>query len=118
MRQVGGEDDLARGHGRPELLAREAEQLQAQGVVGLERRLHGDEGADHGSGDGVGTATVNVGSSGDAFGVANNATLTVMDLLLATNAQAVNGTLYNGDTARRNEANDVYSTLNDAGGIS
>src|SRR5207245_8229177 len=35
------------------------------------------------SGDGVGTATVNVGSSGEAFGVADNTAMTVMDLLLA-----------------------------------
>jgi hypothetical protein len=69
------------------------------------------------SGNGVGTATVNVGSNGDAFGVANNTTLTVMDLLLATNNLAVNGLLYNGNTGQRREANFVYSTLNDAGGI-
>ena len=34
------------------------------------------------SGDGCGTSTVNVGSAGDAFGVADNTTLTVLDLLL------------------------------------
>ena len=45
-----------------------------------------------------GTATVNVGANGDAFGVANNTTMTVMDLLLAADAQAVNGVLYNGNT--------------------
>jgi hypothetical protein len=69
-------------------------------------------------GDGVGTATVNVGSSGDAFGVANNTTMTVMDLLLATDAQAVAGVLYNGNSTRRTEANAVYSALNQSGGIS
>src|SRR5205085_6604111 len=40
------------------------------------------------SGDGAGTATFNVGSNGDAFGGANNTTLTLMDLLLATDEQA------------------------------
>jgi hypothetical protein len=70
------------------------------------------------SGDGLGTAAVSVGSNGDAFGVANNTTMTVMDLLLATDDQAVNGLLYNGNAARRNEANTVFSTLNDAGNIS
>ena len=70
------------------------------------------------SGYGVGTATVNVGSNGDAFGVANNTTMTVEDLLLATDEQAVGGLVYNGNTARRNEANAVYSALNDAGNIS
>jgi hypothetical protein len=69
------------------------------------------------SGDGVGTATVNVGSNGDAFGVANNTALTVMDLLLATDDQAVNGVLYNGNTTRRKGANDVYSALSQAGDI-
>jgi|GEM_PF-5973545 len=69
------------------------------------------------SGDGLGTAAVNVGTNGDAFGVANNSTLTVIDLLLATDAQAVNGLLYNGNTTKRNEANTVFSALNQAGGI-
>ena len=69
------------------------------------------------SGYGLGTATVTVGSNGDAFGVANNTTMTVMDLLLATDAQAVNGVLYNGNATTRNEANTVYSAVNQAGGI-
>jgi hypothetical protein len=70
------------------------------------------------SGAGVGTAMVNVGSNGDAFGVANNTTLTVMDLLLATDDQALNGLLYNGNLTRRKEANAVYSALNQEGNIS
>jgi hypothetical protein len=69
------------------------------------------------SGDGAGTATVNVGSNGGAFGVANSSTLTLMDLLLATDAQAVNGVLYGGNATRRNEANNVYSAVNQAGNI-
>jgi len=63
-------------------------------------------------------ATFKVGSSGHAFGVASNTTMTVLDLRLATEAQAVNGLLYNGNTAKRDEANGVYSVLNQAGGIS
>ena len=70
------------------------------------------------SGDGVGAATWNVGSAGDAFGVADNTTMTVMGMLLATNNQAINGLLYNGNTAKRSEANAVYSALNQAGSIS
>jgi hypothetical protein len=70
------------------------------------------------SGDGVGAATWNVGSNGDAFGVANNTTMTVMGLLLATDDQAVSGLLYNGNAAKRNEANAVYSALNQAGSVS
>jgi uncharacterized delta-60 repeat protein len=69
------------------------------------------------SGDGAGTATANVGSNGDAFGVANNSALTLMDLLLAADAQAVNGVLYGGNAARRNEANAVFSAVNQAGGL-
>jgi hypothetical protein len=41
------------------------------------------------SGDGVGAATWSVGANGDAFGVANNTSMTVMDLLLATDDQAM-----------------------------
>jgi hypothetical protein len=70
------------------------------------------------SGDGVGTAAVNVGSNEDAFGVANNTTMTVLDLLQATDNQAINGLLYNGNATKRNEANNVYSAINQAGNIS
>jgi hypothetical protein len=69
------------------------------------------------SGNGVGTATVNVGSNGEAFGVADNTTLTVLDLLKATDAQTVGGVLYNGNSLLRKMANTAYSTLNDAGSI-
>jgi hypothetical protein len=40
-----------------------------------------------------------------------------MDLLLATDAQAVNGVLYNGNATRRSHANDVYTAVNQAGGL-
>jgi hypothetical protein len=69
------------------------------------------------SGNGVATATINVGSNGAAFGVADNTTMTVMDLLLATDAQAVNGVLYNGDATKRNKANNVFTAINEAGSI-
>jgi hypothetical protein len=69
------------------------------------------------SDDGAGAATFNVGSNGDAFGVANNSTLTIMDLLLASDAKAVNGVLYNGNAAKRNEANIVFSAVNQCGGM-
>src|SRR5262249_50485455 len=57
------------------------------------------------------------GNNGDAFGVANNTTMTVLDLLLATDRQAVGGVLYGGNTAKKGEANDLFSALNQAGGI-
>src|SRR4051794_11409073 len=63
-------------------------------------------------GDGVGTATFNVGANGSAFGVADNTVMTVMDLLLAADAQAVNGVLYNGNVTRRAKANAVFSAVN------
>jgi hypothetical protein len=69
------------------------------------------------SGAGAGTATVNVGSDGAAFGVANNTTLTLMDLLLAADDQTVNGVLYNGNTTLRIEANDIFSAVNEDGNI-
>jgi hypothetical protein len=69
------------------------------------------------SGDGLGAAAVNVGSDGDAFGAANNTTMTVMDLLQATDTQAVNGVLYGGNTTKRSHANDVYTAANQAGGL-
>ncbi len=65
------------------------------------------------SGNGLGTATVNVGSIGAAFGVANNSVLTVLNLLKATDAQAIGGLLYNGDDTLRKEANNVYSAINE-----
>ena len=43
--------------------------------------------------------------------------MTVMDLLLATDAQAVNGLLYGGNATRRTHANNVYGALNQAGDI-
>jgi hypothetical protein len=68
-------------------------------------------------GNGVATATYNVGTNGAAFGAADNTVMTVMDLLLATDAQAVNGVLYGGGTTKRNKANTVFSAINTAGGI-
>ena len=79
-----------------------------------------DPGSQYGfvvSGNRVTTATFNVGSNGVAFGVADNTVMTVLDLLLAVDAQAVNGVLYNGDKARRDEANNVFGAINQAGGL-
>jgi uncharacterized delta-60 repeat protein len=76
--------------------------------------------------DGVGARTFNVGSRGAAFGVANNSFVSVMDLLLAVNARSHNGLLYdmNGDgqissseASLRTMANDLFSAINESGGI-
>jgi hypothetical protein len=75
---------------------------------------------------GLGTRTFNVGSNGAAFGVANNTTATVMDLLLAVDARSTNGVLYdlngNGqistsEAASRTMANDLFTAINEAGDI-
>ena len=58
-----------------------------------------------------------MGSDGDAFGVANNTTMTVLDLLPAADRQAVGGVLYGGNATKRGEANDLFGALNQAGGI-
>jgi uncharacterized membrane protein len=63
-------------------------------------------------GYGVGTATVDVGCHGAAFGVADGTRLTVMELLRATDARAAGGQLYHGSAALRDSADDVYSALN------
>ena len=76
---------------------------------------------------GLGFATFNVGDNGDAFGVADDTEMTVLDLLLATNEMTVNGLLYDLDgdglidRAERDlraMANDVFSGINEQGDIS
>lgn len=62
--------------------------------------LAGNTAASYGFGvsaDGLGIATVNVGATGAAFGVDENAILTVWDLLYRTNQRAKNGVLWNSD---------------------
>jgi len=66
---------------------------------------------------GVSIATYNIGASGAAFGVANYSIMAVMDILAATDAQTVNGVLYNGDQLLRNLANMVYDGINNSGDI-
>lgn len=69
------------------------------------------------SGLGVGTATFGIGADGEPFGVANGTIMSVMDLLLAADAQAVGGVLYSGDKVRRARANNVFGAINQAGGL-
>jgi hypothetical protein len=68
-------------------------------------------------GDGLGAASVSVGADGAAFGVANNTTMSIIDILVAADAQSVNGVLYGGNTTKRNMANDLFSAINQAGGL-
>jgi hypothetical protein len=82
---------------------------------------------------GIGTKIVNVGTKGAAFSVANGSDRTIMQLLLATNSltdqpnlsagfAAVydtdgNGMISSAEAALRTMANDVYSFINEAGGV-
>lgn len=67
---------------------------------------------------GVGASTFDVGSSGAVFGVANNTTLTVMQILQAANNQAVQGRLYDGNRSLDDLANTVFAGINQAGDLS
>jgi hypothetical protein len=77
--------------------------------------------------NGVGTSLFNVGDSGEAFNVADNTSLAVLDLLFATNENTRLGVLYdldgdgdaddNWETTLRTLANDVYSVINEQGRI-
>jgi hypothetical protein len=68
--------------------------------------------------DGLGADSFNVGADGAAFGVANNTTLNVYELLVAVNQQSAYVVLYNGNTTLQKEANDLFDALNKAGAIS
>jgi hypothetical protein len=66
---------------------------------------------------GLGADSFNVGSDGAAFGVANNTSRNVYELLKAVDQQSAFGSLYNGDTALQKEANGLFDALNKAGAI-
>ena len=77
--------------------------------------------------DGVGTSTFNVGDAGEAFDVADNTEMMVLDLLFATNDNSFDGVLYDLDgdgdadddleSLLRQLANDVFSAINESGDI-
>jgi len=73
------------------------------------------------SSTGLGAATVNVGASGAAFGVDNNALVTVSELLLRINARSRKGLLWDLDnsgtlnpseTILRNQTQVLFGTIN------
>jgi parallel beta-helix repeat protein len=66
---------------------------------------------------GTGNRLYNIGGNGQAFGVANNINMTVLDILDAANDRAVNGVLYNGNATLRNMANTVFTGINERGDI-
>ena len=72
----------------------------------------------------LGVALFNVGVSGDAFGVANDSQVTILDLLLATNSMTVDGVLYDLDGSEviddlelllRHMANLLYAAICESG---
>jgi len=67
---------------------------------------------------GTGILTINVGSSGLAFGCPNNTTITIFQALQAANAQSSGGTLYGGNTNLSNMANTIFDAINQGGDIS
>ena len=66
---------------------------------------------------GTGASTYSVGANGAAFGVPNNTTLTVFDLLKKADARASNGEAYASQTSLRSGANTVFSGINQDGDI-
>jgi hypothetical protein len=69
------------------------------------------------SATGLGADSFSVGTDGAAFGVANNTTRNVYELLLVVNQQAVNGGLYSGNTTLQADAADLLNSLSKAGSI-
>jgi hypothetical protein len=66
---------------------------------------------------GLGAADFNVLTYGSAFGVANNTTLTVWQILQATNSKSKNDVLYNGVASMLSTAYSLYYQINVDGGI-
>jgi protocatechuate 3,4-dioxygenase beta subunit len=66
---------------------------------------------------GTGAATWNVGDNGEAFGVADNTTLTVLQGLQLIDAQSTNGKVFPNDTAKRVQVNTFFTEINEAGDI-
>jgi len=92
----------------------------ALNIYATTNSLGGAQGSGYGfavSDTGLGALSYDVGKDGAAFGAKNYSTLTVFHLLLAANRKAVNGVLYNGDTALQAEAADLFSSLNQDGSI-
>jgi hypothetical protein len=92
----------------------------ALNVYATTSSLGGAAGAGYGfsvSATGLGARSCAVGQDGAAFGVANNTTCNVYQLLLAVNQQAVSGVLYGGNAALQAQAAALFNALNQAGGI-
>ena len=100
----------------------EAEVLAtALNVYATTQSLGGMTGVSHRfivSAGGLGADSFNVGADGAAFGVPNNTTLDVYDLLTAADRQSVSGVLYNGTKSLQKLAKNLFHGLNTPGSIS
>ena len=66
------------------------------------------------SATGLGARSDSVGQDGAAFGVANNTTLNVYELLVAVNKRAKSGVLYGGNATLQAQCANLLSALNSA----
>jgi hypothetical protein len=66
---------------------------------------------------GLGASTFNLGRHGAVFGVANNTTLTVLQILQAADQQATNGVPWGGNPDLVEQAHEVFGAINRAGAI-
>jgi hypothetical protein len=101
-------------------------QVQAQvlatvlNVYATTSSLGGTAGVAYGftvSATGLGARSYSVGTDGAAFGIANNTTRNVYELLVAVNNKAAKGLLYNGDATLQAECADLFNSLDQAGSI-
>jgi len=67
--------------------------------------------------NGAAAASYNIGTTGDAFHLADNSTVTVGKLLQQVNAYAVKGVLCGGNQAQISEINAAFSDINQKGDI-
>jgi hypothetical protein len=66
---------------------------------------------------GAGNCMFNVWTYGQAAGTANYTVMSVMQIVLYCNTRAVNGSLYNGNTNLQDQADDLFTAINQAGDI-
>jgi SdrD B-like protein len=66
---------------------------------------------------GSGGTTINVGTNGWELGLTNNTDYSLLTILQAANANAVNGKLFATDSTARNAANVLFTNINVAGDL-
>ncbi len=66
---------------------------------------------------GTGSKFFNVGSNGGSFGVADNTSMTILQMLAYANSKSANGVLYSTSTSLLSEANVAFTSVNQTGDI-